>query len=681
MNRAVALLLTVPLLALTGCGPGGAPDEPPDPVSVNIIEASASVEVGGAFQFHFSVSNTTNKACSWSVNDVAGGDATVGTITADGLYAAPAAVPNPGQVTVKAVAAADATKSDTAVVTITAPPPFTISPGTATVPAGETRQFTTTAEVDWSLEGAAGNTASLGDIAANGLFTAPLSPPLGGSVTVVATSKADPSVHAAAVATITFSDASLQGDYAFTYRATDAGQIMFVGGRFTSDGRGGISDGVMAMTSQTRGQAPSSDVTFTGAYAVQADGRAAMTVQTATESFPMRLALADDSAGRMMAFETGRTGAGDLARQDPSSFAAGLTGSYVLAYDGTVHVLGTAPRSGQPLAAVIRFSTTASGTLTDIVGDINVNGVWQNGGYGGTAASGTFGPANLLSGRGYLNLDGTSGAQQFLYFMLSSDEAFLVSIEWGSMFPKVGVCGKLMRQGSGPFGASSLAGDLVTVGHGYGAIPVPTPDPYVAPWPAFSGGVITADGAGNLAGGTADNNVNGTVGQALPVAGVYEVAANGRGGLTMSAGGTNHAAFCLLSNNRACIVGVDSWGAGGSLLVPQAGGRPFSPATLNGRFALALKGTLASAGTDVTGAILLNGLGDLAGVVDINASGTLTPDASAAGTYSLSSIGRGTMTIHAATRTLTMTMYLVDPGTVLLMGTSDPFSGTLTRQY
>jgi hypothetical protein len=174
--------------------------------------------------------------------------------------------------------------------------------------------------------------------------------------------------------------------------------------------------------------------------------------------------------------------------------------------------------------------------------------------------------------------------------------------------------------------------------------------------------------------------MDGTASQDLSVSGSYDVAANGRGSLTMSAGGTNHAAFCLLAANTAVLVGVDPWGAGISYSVPQTGG-PFGAASLNGRYALALTGTLASAGTDVTGAILLNGLGALAGVIDINAVGGFTQNASANGTFSLSSNGRGTLTINAATRSWTMAMYVVAPDKILLMGTSAPFLGTLTRQF
>lgn len=680
MDLLKSCLLVVLSLSLAACGAGPGGEDPVEPVSVDIVEASASVEVGASFQFHANVSHADNNAVSWSVNNVAGGDATVGTIGAGGLYTAPLAVPNPAQATVKAASVEDPSKSDTAVVTITAPPPFTVSPPTANVAAGGTRQFTTTADVNWSLEGADGNTAPLGSIAADGLFTAPLSPPLSGDVTIVATSKSDSSVKATAVATITFSDASLHGPYAFTWRATDAGEMMFAGGCFTADGQGTISDGIMDMNSQTRGSVPSTGVPFTGTYQVQGDGRTYLTLHTTTETFQFRLALVNDSSARMMAFETGRAGAGDLARQDPSSYAAGLSGSYVFSYDGMGSVLDTMPPGGQPIAAAGRFTTTSSGTLTGIAGDININGVWQAGGMGSLSVSGTFTPTNLLTGRGGLNIDGSAGAQQFVFYMLSADEALLVSYDWGSMFPKFGVTGRLSRQAAGPFSKSSLSGSMADLGWGRGAIPVPTPDPYAPPWPAYSGAVITAGGTGTFTGGTADNNMNGTVGQDLSVSGSYDVAANGRGSLTMSAGGTNHAAFCLLAANTAVLVGVDAWGAGVSYSVPQTGG-PFSAASLDGKYALALTGTLASAGTEVTGAILLNGLGALAGVVDINAMGTLTQNASAAGTFSLSSNGRGTLTINASSKSWTMTIYAVDSGKILLMGTSAPFSGTLTRQF
>src|SRR5207302_9627902 len=63
-----------------------------------------------------------NTQVTWQVNTVAGGNATVGTISTAGLYTAPGTVPSPATVTVTAVSVADSTRSASATVTITAPP-------------------------------------------------------------------------------------------------------------------------------------------------------------------------------------------------------------------------------------------------------------------------------------------------------------------------------------------------------------------------------------------------------------------------------------------------------------------------------------------------------------------------------------------------------------------------------
>jgi hypothetical protein len=91
----------------------------PIPVSIEISPTSATVAVGGTRQFTATVQNTSNTAVTWQVNGVAGGNATVGTISSSGLYTAPAVVPSPATVTVTAVSQADATKSASAQVTIT----------------------------------------------------------------------------------------------------------------------------------------------------------------------------------------------------------------------------------------------------------------------------------------------------------------------------------------------------------------------------------------------------------------------------------------------------------------------------------------------------------------------------------------------------------------------------------
>src|SRR5262249_15851018 len=71
----------------------------PPPVSVAISPTSATVRVNRTRQFTATVQNTPNTAVTWKVNGVGGGNATVGTISASGLYRAPASVPSPATVT------------------------------------------------------------------------------------------------------------------------------------------------------------------------------------------------------------------------------------------------------------------------------------------------------------------------------------------------------------------------------------------------------------------------------------------------------------------------------------------------------------------------------------------------------------------------------------------------------
>ncbi|HUA17969.1 MAG TPA: hypothetical protein VMB25_04435 [Bryobacteraceae bacterium] len=93
-----------------------APAPSTKPVSVTIWPVKATVRVDRTKQFTATVKNSSNTAVTWVVNGVAGGNSTVGKISAAGLYTAPGVVPSAGLVTVTAVSAADKTKSAAATV-------------------------------------------------------------------------------------------------------------------------------------------------------------------------------------------------------------------------------------------------------------------------------------------------------------------------------------------------------------------------------------------------------------------------------------------------------------------------------------------------------------------------------------------------------------------------------------
>ena len=94
------------------------------PVTVSVSPTTGSLQAGSGTTQSFSatVGYTLNTQVTWQVNTVAGGNATVGTISNVGLYTAPGTVPSPATVTVTAVSVADSTRSASATVTITAPP-------------------------------------------------------------------------------------------------------------------------------------------------------------------------------------------------------------------------------------------------------------------------------------------------------------------------------------------------------------------------------------------------------------------------------------------------------------------------------------------------------------------------------------------------------------------------------
>jgi len=91
-------------------------------VVVTVSPTTASVQPSATQPFTPSVTapGSADKAVTWSVNGIAGGNATVGTITADGHYTAPSVVPNPSSVSVMATSHADPSKSAAATVTIAA---------------------------------------------------------------------------------------------------------------------------------------------------------------------------------------------------------------------------------------------------------------------------------------------------------------------------------------------------------------------------------------------------------------------------------------------------------------------------------------------------------------------------------------------------------------------------------
>ncbi len=125
------------------------------------VVSPSAVTVGLGTTQQFSASNVT----SWK--------ATYGSITSNGLYTAPTALPSGGKDTVTATGSGGSSSATVTLVT-----PIVVSPATATTVLATQLQFTAAGATTWS--------ATFGKVTATGLYTAPTTMPAGGSDTVKA---------------------------------------------------------------------------------------------------------------------------------------------------------------------------------------------------------------------------------------------------------------------------------------------------------------------------------------------------------------------------------------------------------------------------------------------------------------------------------------------------------------
>ena len=170
-------------------------------VTVSTSPASATLNPGGTVTISATVGGSTNTAVAWTVDGVAGGSSTVGTITGSGdtvTYTAPATT---GSHTVTATSAASGTSSASTAVSVQTSSGSTAvalsCAGWNPVNVGGSMLFTATVTgstntaVTWSVDGVAGGNATAGTFKGSGSTVLYLAPAAAGSHTVTATSAAD----------------------------------------------------------------------------------------------------------------------------------------------------------------------------------------------------------------------------------------------------------------------------------------------------------------------------------------------------------------------------------------------------------------------------------------------------------------------------------------------------------
>jgi len=116
VGQIAKIFSAVGLVCLAGCSGGGSSSSGggEGSIAVSVAPTATSVVVKQTVPFMATVTGTSNTAVNWEVSGMQGGNATVGTIDANGNYIAPAVVPNPSTLVVTAVSQADPTKLGTA---------------------------------------------------------------------------------------------------------------------------------------------------------------------------------------------------------------------------------------------------------------------------------------------------------------------------------------------------------------------------------------------------------------------------------------------------------------------------------------------------------------------------------------------------------------------------------------
>ena len=157
------------------------------PVAVSVSPATTALSSGQTAQLTATVTNTANKAVTWSSSPVG-----VGSISTSGLYTAPATITTAQTVTVTATSLADTTACSSTTITLEPPVAVSVSPATTALSSGQTAQLTATVTntankaVTWSS-----SPVGVGSISTSGLYTAPATITTAQTVTVTATSLAD----------------------------------------------------------------------------------------------------------------------------------------------------------------------------------------------------------------------------------------------------------------------------------------------------------------------------------------------------------------------------------------------------------------------------------------------------------------------------------------------------------
>lgn len=524
-----------------------------------------------------------------------------------------------------------------------------VAPSTATVALNGTQQFSATVSpstvqqtVTWSVAAGNGTTCSgsaCGQVDANGLYTAPpTSLPAGNppQVKVTATSTQDSTKsNSANVVLVNTQNTRIKGTYTFRFAGFNAaGEVLSVG-TFAADGNGNVTSGTENMTTSS-GPLPAALITG-GTYSVGSDGRGDMMLNTSLGTFCYVLAVGATTIDNPVFVQFDQTtapiactgtqmgagihGSGLMNLATTSSFNLGsLNQPYVFELNGF-------NTFGRRFAYAGRFVGDGAGNITSWLLDTNNGGI-------ATATSGSAGTYTVGSnGVGTLILSGGRTPLTLNLYMKNSDEIFLsVADAPATNSSAVGVAesqdtnqlyDSTTFKGVSVFYLTGSASNNLTFGRVFG-------------------GLAITDGSGGIT-GFFDQDDGGVITSNAQIANQYTATGSGR--YIFPVGTISFVMYAITANKGFLLdQGQPTNAVLSGILEPQTT-NPINAGTINGTFVQIAQQVSSAGAQDTVAALMLNsGTGAVSGTQD-ETDGGENPNQTVAGSYSVSSNGRGTFNL------------------------------------
>ena len=426
-----------------------------------------------------------------------------------------------------------------------------------------------------------------------------------------------------------FTNANLTGPFAFSYTGSDASGFLAVAGSFVSNGSGTITSGTQDTNS---GLGVTTNAAITGTYVVRADGRGTATLNSPAGNSTLDFVIVASGHALVTRFDNRATGSGTIDQQTTSAFSnAVLAGPFAFSLSGI-------DTGGIPMAVGGIFTSDASGTLTTGLDDSNDNGVIV------TNDPMTGSIPMTSTGRGTATLNTSKGALTFAYYVVDANHLKFVGT---NTFPALG--GEAFRQ-LGPFNNASVSGPFAFTLAGADLL---SRNPFAA------GGVLTSNGAGNLANGVEDINDAGFVSTNVPFTGTYTMVANGRGTMNLVTTAGNFTFAIYPSTGGVLVLETDvRFLTSGTALQQQT--TPFTASSLQGTYGMNFTASNNGSELDSIAEFTADGASKLTGIIDLNNSGGITFGQALSGTFTVVSNGRSTMTLQTPLGTQNLVVYLVN---------------------